>query len=248
MRYALIGRFLTDKPINFVAMKNTMASIWEPRKGIAVTEVGAGRYLFQFFHEFDVITFLNNGPWTFNQHILVVRKLMETDQADIVPLNQVTFWVQIHNLPVGFHSINIIKDIGDYVGSFFESDENNFKVSWGNFLRIRVNMDVHKPLKRRMKIKKYGGEWLGVDFRYERLNLFCFICGCLSHTDRKCSKLYEYLEGNVLKPYGSWMRASHRKLPVHGGDRWFRLAQTVVLRDEEGVNDIDTMKVDTEKD
>ena len=44
------------------------------------------------------------------------------------------------------------------------------------------------------------------------------------------------------------MRASHRKLSVYGGDRWFRLAQTVVLRDEEGVNDIDTMKVDTEKD
>ena len=41
---------------------------------------------------------------------------METDQADIVPLNQVTFWVQIHNLPVGFHSIKIVKDIGDYVG------------------------------------------------------------------------------------------------------------------------------------
>ena len=93
MRYALIGRLLTDKPINFVAMKNTMASIWEPGKGIAVTKVGAGRYLFQFFHEFDVITVLNNGPWTFNQHILVVRRLMETDQADIVFLNQVTFWV-----------------------------------------------------------------------------------------------------------------------------------------------------------
>ena len=98
-------------------------------------------------------------------------------------------------------------------------------------------MDVHKPLKRRMKIKKSGGEWLWVDFRYERLNLLCFICGCLGHTDRKCSKSYEYPKGNVLKPYDSWMRASHRKLPVHGGDRWFRLAQTVVLRDEEGVND-----------
>ena len=51
------------------------------------------------------------------------------------------------------------------------------------FLRIRVNMDVHKPLKRRMKIKKSGGEWLWVHFRYELLNLFCFICGCLGHTD-----------------------------------------------------------------
>ena len=109
-------------------------------------------------------------------------------------------------------------------------------------------MDVHKPLKRRTKIKKFGGEWLWVDFRYERLNLFYFICGCLGHTNRKCSKLYEYHEGNVFKPYGSWMRASHRKLLVHGGDRWFRLAHTVVLRGGEGVKDIDTMKVDTEND
>ena len=60
--------------------------------------------------------------------------------------------------------------------------------------------------------------------------------------------MYEYPKGNVLKPHGSWMKASHRKLLVHGGDRWFQLAQTVVLRDGEGVNDIDTMKVDTEKD
>ena len=79
MRYALISRFLTNKPINFVSMKNTMASIWELGKGIVVTEVGAGKYLFQFFHEFDVITVLNNGAWTFNQHILVVRRLMVTD-------------------------------------------------------------------------------------------------------------------------------------------------------------------------
>ena len=29
-RYCLVGRFLTDKVINFPAMKSTMASLWRP--------------------------------------------------------------------------------------------------------------------------------------------------------------------------------------------------------------------------
>ena len=33
-RHCLVGRFLTDKVINFPAMKNTMASLWRPGKGV----------------------------------------------------------------------------------------------------------------------------------------------------------------------------------------------------------------------
>lgn len=32
-RYCLVGRFLTDKVINFPAMKNTMAALWRSGKG-----------------------------------------------------------------------------------------------------------------------------------------------------------------------------------------------------------------------
>ena len=73
-----------------------------------------------------------------------------------------------------------------------------------------MNIEIQKLLKRRMIIKKPDSEWLWVDFRYEKLTVFCFICGCLGHTDRKCSKLYECFDGDILKPYGSWMRASYR--------------------------------------
>ena len=49
--------------------------------------MGNGRYLFQFFHEVDVSTVLHNGSWTFNQQTLVLRRLMEDDQVDKIPLN-----------------------------------------------------------------------------------------------------------------------------------------------------------------
>ncbi|VFQ75067.1 unnamed protein product [Cuscuta campestris] len=38
--FCLVGQFLTDRPVNFVAMKNTMASLWRPEEGMVVKEVG----------------------------------------------------------------------------------------------------------------------------------------------------------------------------------------------------------------
>ena len=91
------------------------------------------------------------------------------------------------------------------MGSFVAEDVNNFNGTWRNFLRVRVQMDVGQPLKRRMRIEKRDCDWIWVEFRYERLPNFCFICGCLGHIDRKCKKLYDSPDGNVLKPYGVWM-------------------------------------------
>ena len=79
-RFCLVGRFLTDKVINFEAMKNTMASLWRPGKGVCIKEVSPTLFLFQIFHEIDVKRVLEAGPWTFDQHILLVKRLEENEQ------------------------------------------------------------------------------------------------------------------------------------------------------------------------
>lgn len=38
-RYCLVGRFLTDKVINFLAIKNIMASLWRPVKGVCIKDL-----------------------------------------------------------------------------------------------------------------------------------------------------------------------------------------------------------------
>lgn len=47
-RYCLVGRFLTDKVINFSAMKNTLASLWRPGKGACIKDPSSTLFLFQF--------------------------------------------------------------------------------------------------------------------------------------------------------------------------------------------------------
>lgn len=68
-------------------------------------------------------------------------------------------------------------------------------------------MDLDKPLKRRMKIKRNGGEWNWVNFKYERMSLFCFVCGVLGHEERYCSIIYAHLDKEIVRTYGVWLRA-----------------------------------------
>lgn len=47
--YVLVGRFLIDKNINFNAMKNVIASLWRPKEGMEIHDLGGFRYSFIFF-------------------------------------------------------------------------------------------------------------------------------------------------------------------------------------------------------
>lgn len=38
--YMLVGKFLTEKNVNFQAMQNLMASLWCPKEGMEVYELG----------------------------------------------------------------------------------------------------------------------------------------------------------------------------------------------------------------
>ena len=90
-RYCLVGRFLTDKVINFLAMKNTMAALWHPGKGICIKDLSPTLFLFQFFHEIDIRRVLESGHWMFDKHILIVKRLGELEQPHDVPLYHTFF-------------------------------------------------------------------------------------------------------------------------------------------------------------
>ncbi|KAM6600853.1 hypothetical protein CsatA_020462 [Cannabis sativa] len=62
-----------------------------------------------------------------------------------------------------------------------------------------------------MKLKKTGGEWFYANFKYEFAPTFCFICGLIGHSENFCPKLFDTPEDEIVKPYGSFMRAQPRR-------------------------------------
>lgn len=68
-------------------------------------------------------------------------------------------------------------------------------------MRLKIRVDVRKPLKRKKNIVKKDKPEVVVNFKYEKLGEFCFICGLLSYTERFCKKK---LDGEGVSNAREW--------------------------------------------
>lgn len=221
--FLLVGRFLTERNINFVAMQSMMASLWRPKKGVEIHDLGNHRYSFIFYHVLDIQKVVDGGPWSFEQSPLVCHQVKSGENANDVQLNKMDIWVQVYDLPSGMLSKKILQSIGSHVGTFIRTDPANMNGVWKQYVRIRVGLDVEKPIKRRMKVKRENGSWNWVNFKYERLGTFCFECGMLGHSDRDCEVVYANPTKTIERAYGTWLRAPNKVNKIQNlGAKWLR--------------------------
>ncbi|KAL2893945.1 SLAIN motif-containing protein 2, partial [Bienertia sinuspersici] len=96
----------------------------------------------------------------------------------------------------------------------FEALQQTLKQVWspsrGVSRWVRVLPDISKPLRRSRTIRKKQGTICIVHYKYERLPMFCFLCGTLGHTDKDSSGVEED-KGDMEKRWGLWLRASPHK-------------------------------------
>lgn len=153
----LVGRFLMSRPIRVHMMMERMAGVWLPGKQVTIKEIEGGRSLFQFYHKVDVQRILKGGPWSFDGHILILGPIQAGEDPQQVELYKVPFWVQIHNVPIGFMTEKVGQHLANFIWEFIEYDAKNNSNFLKTFMRIRVLIDVRLPLKRLKGIKKPGG-------------------------------------------------------------------------------------------
>ncbi|XP_074360434.1 uncharacterized protein LOC141700626 [Apium graveolens] len=189
-----------------------------------IHDIGGNRYSFVFYHTLDLQKVLDGGPWTFEQSLLIYHQLKEGEDPHLVQLNQIDIWLQVYDIPNGLLSNRILQSIDNFVGIFVKVDPSNITGGWKLYARIRITMDIDKPLKRRMKIKREGGAWSWLNFKYERLSTFCFACGMLGHSERDCAIVYAHPDKEIERMYGTWLRAPMRGAKNQNlGAKWLRI-------------------------
>ncbi|MBA0819071.1 hypothetical protein Gohar_000085 [Gossypium harknessii] len=142
-----------------------------------------------------------------------------------VPLISSPFWVQIHDVPIGFYSYNLAMQLGKFIGIFQEYDGSSLGKENMNFMPIRVQVDIRHPLKRKKQVM-FKNKCSYVRFKYERLTpFFYFYCGRLGHNDSFCEAK---MEAGVEVDMMGW------DLSLRAQSRRAQAMRSVWLREEGG--------------
>ncbi|XP_021767686.1 uncharacterized protein LOC110732082 [Chenopodium quinoa] len=96
---------------------------------------------------------------------------------------------RIKNLPFNCRSDDDVKEIVANWGEVIEVDEDILGLD--RFRRVKVLLNVTKPLRRFQRIIDKGGRVVCVEFAYERLPFFCFACRVIGHAEKECEMVSE---------------------------------------------------------
>ena len=169
---------------------------------------------------------LLQGPWSFDKYLMALHKLGENECITSVSYDKAYFWVQILNLPSRHMTKENRECIGSTLGEVISVDAPDGGRAWGTYIRVRVHIDITKPLCRGRMVRLGASDRQWVSFQYERLSIYCCWCGKLDHDEKDCC-LWIQGKGSLSRDtqqYGPWLRASSDRLQkpqvvrVHGHD------------------------------
>ncbi|TXG48504.1 hypothetical protein EZV62_024379 [Acer yangbiense] len=210
VHHCLVGKVLSSRRVNREAFKTIIEQIWSPFGTVDIEAVGKNTFLFYFANPEDRNRIWRRGPWHFDRHLLALEKLEGTGNISQLSFSKAEFWVQIHDIPIMCMNRCMAKWLAAQIGDIIEIPSKS-RECWGKFLRVKVLIDISRPLKRWLRLKlDQSDNIVMVNLKYERLPEFCYACGRLGHSIGDCNDVEAKkaaVEGPITK-FGSWMRAS----------------------------------------
>ena len=187
--FIIAGKFYTRRALNTKAIASTFMPLWRSKNGFKVKNMGNHIVLFTFNNKLEVDTILSNEPWSFDKHLIVLQRYDKDTPIEDLTFNRTSFWVQVHNIPMRFMNQKVAEGICSTVGTVIQKP--NMEVDGGSFMRVRVSMDVTRPLSRGRMVSVGQGKEQWVSFKYKCLPNICYWCGCLNHDDRDCEVCFD---------------------------------------------------------
>jgi hypothetical protein len=127
-------------------------------------------------------------------------------------------WVQIHDIPELYRKKPLLSNAAANVGEVISVE---LKVDGGDFVRVRVWLDVRKELTRFVTIRPEGEAPVVMRVKYEKVPRFCAVCGRLGHVQEECGSGV-HSPGKIA--FGKWMLAdtAWNRAQLHSQEEGFQ--------------------------
>ncbi|KAK3189523.1 hypothetical protein Dsin_029084 [Dipteronia sinensis] len=199
MSLCVVGKVLSNKKVNWEAFMRVIRRIWQVDKGLDIESVTRNMFTFHFRDEDDMSRVISGSPWSFDDALIALERPSGKGTVKSLGFNWADFWVQIHQVPLLCMSKDIGWFLGGMIGDVMDVDGGAAGDCVGKFIRIRVRINIKKPLKRWLRVDVLGdGSETVMVLRYERLPNHCFKCGMVDH---------------VTNAVGTFHKTHHRQRP-----------------------------------
>ncbi|XP_065628186.1 uncharacterized protein LOC136066979 [Quercus suber] len=157
----------------------TFRPLWKTKENFNITNAGNNVLLFALELEVDVEKVLLREPWSFDCHLVLFQRFDGSKPSKDLDFKLCSFWVQIHDLPYQFLTPKAAVEITETIGPVTVS-RDTAEMKGGTFMRVRVVIDISRPLCGGRKIMYDEDSERWASFQYERLPNICFWRGMLS--------------------------------------------------------------------
>ncbi|XP_048590805.1 uncharacterized protein LOC106361508 [Brassica napus] len=177
----LIGRCMNPEEQNVKFLVVTLPKIWNLEDKVVGTDLGLGRFQFDFDAEEDIETVLKMQPFHFDYWMISLVRWQPRKTKNYP--SEITFWIKVLGVPLEFWEAPTFRSIGDAHGVTKDVD-----LDYG---RVQVTVDGYKELIFETTVDFKGGEYYEeeeapVTLRYEKLFGYCKTCFSLCHKMEKC--------------------------------------------------------------
>ncbi|XP_059462008.1 uncharacterized protein LOC132191003 [Corylus avellana] len=204
-KVCIIAKLLSERYVGKEIIRRQLIKGWRPTGHLSFKVIGENLFLVEFEKEWDKVRVLEGRPWIFEGILFSVEDFDGLSSPSDIVFDQAVFWVRMFNLPLACMGKEVGFQIGATMGTVEEVDTDEDGVGWGEYLRVRIRIDVKKPLARGRVINLLGKQVL-IGFRYEKLPKYCFDCGKIWHGREGCTIRGGYRVKESEKQYGPWLR------------------------------------------
>ncbi|KAL4325526.1 hypothetical protein GQ457_11G002860 [Hibiscus cannabinus] len=201
----LVGKLVSPEMVDTSTLTRVFFAVWKDTPLEEVMVLGPNLFLFKFKKEESKESVIQRCPWSFNGELLALKVfdgLLSPQEYDFGPL---PMWMRVYKVPLGMMNQRMGESIGNRLGNHIAVDMREGEGRMGEYLRVRVEIDSCKALKRCVVLgKQQDGSSRICMVKYERLPKFCHYCGIIGHGWELCLTRPEGMEGPFQ--FGDWLK------------------------------------------
>ncbi|XP_057426455.1 uncharacterized protein LOC130719873 [Lotus japonicus] len=186
-RRTLVGKVIYDKVINKTAMKTILSKAWGDPIGLQMTEMGPNCLIFTFQEQSTARKVLKEGPWSIMGNLLSLQLWAPQMTIYEVRFHRISFWVQLHGLPLDMMTTSNATRIASILGEPLEVEDPRVAGKLLRpFFRVRVSINTNNPFVTGFWVPRKRLPKVWITLKYEKLQGYCYNCGVAGHEQKGC--------------------------------------------------------------